>query len=370
MSSVDVMQELRSARPIAPDALRLRVETLAAESTAATRPAARRSRSWLPQRRLLVAVPLAASLAVAAAAGVGLQDGLRSPRVEAIDYRDGTRTSALGEDSAPADAYGGASPEQTGALGDGTNQAKAAAGAPPATTGTVAPGPATDRAQRFYAQLTIQVEDTDALAEATKRAQDSVRALGGHIVTVSYASSTEGTASLTLRVPTGKVQDAIGQLTGLGTILSQQVQIDDLQAQLDVTGKRIETLVGQIAAITSRLKTDTLDSETRATLEARRSRLQTELRSLRQTSTSINAEARMATIQLQLVTDQESLVAPPVPSRFDRALDRTVDILAWEALAVLYLAVIAAPIAVALLALWFGRKAVRRRGDDHVLASN
>ncbi len=368
MSSVDVIQELRAARPTASDVLRLQVESLA-ETTAAGRTTT--PRGWFSRRRLLVAMPLAASLALAAAAGIGLNDGWRSAPLQTAtaDFRQGERTAEPTE--LPTNAYGqplvgsdgGA---ETGATADqAAAQSKAGAAA-----GGAAPDATPGRAQRYSASLTIQVADTDALAAATKRAQDTARTLGGYIVSVQYATGTEGTASLTLKVPTAKVQEAIGQLTGLGKILGQQVQIDDLQVPLDQTVQRIESLVGQITALTTRLQDGSLDDPTRLTLQSRRSRLQAELRSLRQSRAAINSEARYATLQLQLVTDQESIVTPAVPSRFDRALDRTVDILAWEALAVLYVAVIAAPIAIVLAALWFGRRTVRRRSDDELLASN
>ena len=87
---------------------------------------------------------------------------------------------------------------------------------------------------------------------------------------------------------------------------------------------------------------------------------------MRAQSTQVTGEARFATIQLQLQTEQGSAV-PPVPSRFDRALDEAVRILAWEATAVLYALVIAGPIALVVLAAWLARRLVRRREDERLL---
>ena len=106
----------------------------------------------------------------------------------------------------------------------------------------VHPGPTTGRAQRIGASLTIEVDDTDALSKATQEALQTTRSLGGYVVSVSYATGTDGTASLTLRVPTAKVQDAITRLSSLGTIVAQQVQIDDLQESIDALDKRISGL--------------------------------------------------------------------------------------------------------------------------------
>ena len=53
--------------------------------------------------------------------------------------------------------------------------------------------------------------------QATQRALQVTRSLGGYAVSVSYGSAEEaGTASLVLRVPTAKVQDAIARLSEPG----------------------------------------------------------------------------------------------------------------------------------------------------------
>ena len=72
-----------------------------------------------------------------------------------------------------------------------------------------APVPVTGRAQRYVANLTLSVEDTDALSEATQRALSIARDLGGYVVSVQYATGTEGASSLTLRVPSARAGDAV-----------------------------------------------------------------------------------------------------------------------------------------------------------------
>lgn len=370
MSSADLVHELRAARPTTPEGLRRRVEEIAASSPEPR--AARLAAGWLSRRRVLAVVPVAASLAVASAAGFGLVDGWRSPAAsrEAVTIVEplppATATKTLGDTAVtelPADpAFGTYAPS--------SSEQQRAAGAVGIDGGNSAPGPDAARAQRVFANLTLQVKDTDALSGATQRALDLVRSLGGHVVTVSYATGTEGSAAMTLRVPTGKVQDAITRLSGLGTILQQQVQIDDLQQSLDATSKRIETVRGQIAAITERLRSTTLDDQTRVTLVERRNRLQSELRTLRQSRASLNAEASFATIQLQLLTERSDSIVPVASSGFDRALDRMVEILSWEAIVALTIAAMLAPVALVAGAVWFSLRMLRRRGADQLLASN
>ena len=59
----------------------------------------------------------------------------------------------------------------------------------------------------------------------------------------------------------------------------------------------------------------------------------------------------------------------PVPSRFDTGVDRAVEILAVEAMVVLYALVIVGPLALLALLAWFGRRGLRRRQDEQLLSS-
>lgn len=345
MTSADLITELRAARPTADGALRNRVRTIAA-----TEPARRSQRfahlsRFSPRRFALVAVPATAVVLLGAAGIAGLLDsGSRPQSLDAI------RNSTI-----PA----------PGVVQESAPQLKAGA---PAASDAGAPAPTTGRAQRYSAQLTLSVQDVDALSDATQQALRITRDLGGYLVTVSYATSDTGVSSLTLKVPTANVQDAIVRLSGLGKIESQQVQIDDLQGQVDELTKRETALREQIARLSARLAATDLDAETRATLEARRDAARSELARVRVTRAQVNAEARYATIQLTLQTPQ-SAVVPPVPSRFDNALDRAVEILTLEAMVVLYALVIVGPLALLAVLAWLGRRGLRRRQDEQLLSA-
>ena len=259
---------------------------------------------------------------------------------------------------------------------------KAATGAPSTTrelgpqlksgaataTDAATPAPTTGRAQRYSAQLTLSVKDIDALSSATQQALRITRDLGGYLVTASYATSDTGSSSLTLRVPTANVQQAIVRLSGLGKIEAQQVQIDDLQGQLDELTKRENSLRVQIARLSARLTATDLDAETRATLEARRDAARAELARVRATHTQVTAEARYATIQLGLQTRQSSAI-PAAPSQWHRGLDRAGEILALEAMIALTVLVIVGPLLVLVGLGLLGRHGLRRREDDRILAA-
>ncbi len=228
MNSADLTRELRATRPVAGDALRERVRAIAA-----TQPKRRPSpfARFSPRRLVLVAVPAAAVIVAAVAGVTALVDSEQGQRL--ADTPLASESATVAQDSALAPVE------------------KAAAGGAAATT--TAPAPAQDRAQRYSAQLTIAVKDNDALSKATQSALATARRLGGYVVSVQYATAETGAASMTLRVPTARVQDALVSLSGLGTIEAQQVQIDDLQGQVDELGKREAALRERIARLSARI---------------------------------------------------------------------------------------------------------------------
>ncbi len=338
-SSPDLIRELHASRPAAPAELRMRVREITRE------PATAPSRSWLrfPVRRAaLVGVTAVVALAVVSAGAIGLSrsdTGIEATRDQAV-------TESLEATSPPAGTTDpGAKSAQDSAI-----------------------GPTAGRAQRVSATLTVEVADADAVSRAAQSALDLTRSLGGHVVNASVATGDEGSATLTVRVPVDKVQEAVVQLSSLGRIASQQVTIDDLQEGLDELQRRERSLRSQIALVNARLESESLDAETRAVLEARRRNLRAELRGVRQGIAATTAEARMATIQVTVVTPG-MLGAAPVPSRLDRTLDEALNVLAWEGIVALAIAIVAAPFVLLALAAWLGQRFYRRREDERLLST-
>ena len=225
------------------------------------------------------------------------------------------------------------------------------------------PGPTTGRAQRVTANLTIEVSDTDALSKATQQALQTTRSLGGYVVSVSYATGTDGTSSLTVRVPTSRVQDAITRLSSLGTIVAQQVQIDDLQESIDALGKRIAGLQERIARLTAQIEDPSVDAETRATLDG--AALGRARRAARAAARPRRADGGGAAWprSSSLSSPTSAAAVPGTPSRFDRALDQAVEILAWEATIVLFALVLIGPFVLIGLAVWWGRRTLAAADD-------
>lgn len=338
-SSPDLIHELRASRPTAPAELRARVREIAAEQPAAS-PWAR----WrFPIRRgALIAVPAAAALAFASAGVLGLA---RSDAPTRDSLEGGVPAGDLAQVAPATEAGKSAVPLQ---------------GAADATTGA--------RAQRVSATLTLEVSDSDAVSRAAQEALDLTRSLGGYVVSSSVATGEQGNASLTVRVPVGKVQEAITGLSGLGRIVSQQVTIDDLQQTLDELEQREAKVRSEIARIRARLETEDLDAQTEAVLRSKLQTLRAELPQLRAGISSTEAEARMSTIQLSVVTEGASGAVVP-PSRLDRAVDEALNVLAWEGVIALGMLIVLAPFAVVGLVAWLGHRLYRRHEEDRLLAT-
>src|SRR5580765_656049 len=199
MTSDAILVELRSL-PGAPDSLRERVRSL---------PEPQPRFAWaLPRidvrRALLVAAPAVVALAVGAAALNGVVTGGSKPAPP---------TFARAETGA-----------QTV---HGAFRAKAA---PPATDAQ-ALAPSTTRLNKYNAWLRVRV-DEERLAKATTRAMQIARGYGGYVSSVDMNNPGQhGTASLVLRVPVTKVEDAVLLLGQLGEVTAQRVRIEDLQRQ-------------------------------------------------------------------------------------------------------------------------------------------
>jgi peptidoglycan hydrolase CwlO-like protein len=173
---------------------------------------------------------------------------------------------------------------------------------------------------------------------------------------------------MTLRVPSTNAADAVTRLSSLGTILGQSVQIDDLQESLDSLDRRQQQVRARIAALTAAIDRAETDAE-RARLEEQRAQARAELRELRASRAATAAEARNATVQLDLRTNEDAGATAP-GSRLDRALDKALAVLAWEGVVLLAVAIALAPLALVATAVWATRRTRRRREEERLLAAS
>jgi hypothetical protein len=345
---VRLAAELRASRPVAPVELRDRVSALAGAEPRrpwwAARPPARRA------GLVLVAAALLASLVAAGLTGLDRSGG--KPRaVEHAGQNPVTTTGgAFRSIQAPATA--------PFALSDKAQKT-------PVFGAAVAPTPT--RLQQYDATLRLRVKNVDALSNATKRAMTVTRALGGYVASVGYSTRAgrRGGATLVLRVPIASVQDALQELTSLGTILGQQTGILDVTKRAAREDRQIAKLQMELSKIEAELASGSVSAARRAQLERRAAHDRLALTTLRAKHKRLLRSARLARIVLTLTTPAKQAAA--APGRIGRTLHDAGSVLVRELEILLYALVVVGPLfALGGIGVALGR-AQRRRSDRRLL---
>ena len=343
-----LLGELRGATLHAPESLRAWI--------AAPAPARRRVAAPRPSRRLaLVVVSAALGLAVLAAVvhGVTGSGGGAS--------RQGT--VAFAGVSAPK-ATATVPSEQP--LRAGTTHAGAGA----ITSGTPSVG-GSGRLQHTDASIEIQVPDVDRLSHATSAATRIATSLGGYAQSVVYRTPEGGGGAsyLELRVPAHNVQRALARLAQLGTLLSQQISVEDLQHRFEVQAEEIAQLRRRIAALQQALRDPALPDAQRVLLRIRlaesRRALSQRLNARKGTVTA----GTTASVSLVLATKKAIVPVAHPRGRLGRMVHSAVGFLALEATIALYALIVVGPLALLAAFAWGLARARRRREERRLLAA-
>jgi hypothetical protein len=323
MSQRDLVAELRAARIQVPSEVRERVRAIAAEAGAPSRPRRFRSR-----RSLVLLFPVAAALVGAVV--LTRHGGSENDR---LAQRGAIATVPFRAESAPSAAV------------------------PAPSAKAFAPAPSSTRVQRYGATIGLQVASPNAVSNAVKRALAITAALGGHPTSVHASSADKaGAADLVLRIPRRHVQEAVTRLSQLGTITSEQVDVQDLQAGLDATSRRIARLQRQLATLRAEPQTPERDRAI-ATITAQVERLQ------RGQAATIRA-AQLATVRLHVAT-------PPAvqPAHHGHGPLHGIGTAAyWTAIGGAYALAFGIPLIALALLVWLIVRTVRRRRVDALLS--
>lgn len=326
MSQRDLAAELRAARIEVPAEVRERVRAIAARDET---PAARR-RFWRP-RSLVVLVPIAAAVAGA----IVLTQTRNAPQPPGLAARSAVQ-------AAPAPA---------------PNVQHGAATASPPARGLIPSAPSSTRVQQWSAAIGLRVSSPGAVSNAVKDALRITASLGGHPTSVHASSEGKnGAADLVLRIPRVHVQEAVTRLSQLGTITSEQADVQDLQAGLDATARRIALLQRRLAALRAEPQTPERD-RTIAALTANVERLQ------RQSAATLR-RARFATVALHVATPP-----PAQPVHHGHGPLHGIAVGAyWTGIGALYALAFGIPVALLALLVVLVVRTVRRRRVDALLS--
>jgi hypothetical protein len=348
-----VIYELQASRPAPPEALRGRIEALAATESA--RQPTLLERLSL-RRALLVLAPAVVVVAMGAAVVQGIVTA--TTKSDAPPFADPRAIPAVNNelrDAAPGRFEEGA-PLAQGAEGSDTRGARA-----PLET---SPG----RTQDYYADLRVRVADLDDLSERTKDALRLTQRYGGYVFSTNYRNprSGDGNATLELRIPIGRVQDALVAFSQLGTIVSQSVSIRDLQGQIDSWTRDIRRLRDRMATLRASLLDPNLRTVERARFVSQLAQARARLASLEQQRRVLERQGRFAKISLALTT-QKPAAKEETPGRIERAFDDAGSVLAKEVAFGLYALIVASPLLLLAALAIAGARVGRRRADQRLL---
>jgi uncharacterized protein DUF4349 len=329
VSQRDLTAELRGARITAPSELRERVRLIAAADTTPTR-----RFTW--RRALVVALPVAAAVAAS------------------IVFTRPGEHQAGGTVTTMQVGHG----EVRGAL----PQAGKAIGAPTASDAAggaakLAVPSAPNRVQVYGAYLALRLSSATAVSDGVKSALRITSSLGGYPASVHASSEAKvASADLVLKIPRAHVQEAITRLSALGTITGEQVDIQDKQAALNATDRKIARLQKQLSELRAQTPTTTTAKRIVA-LEAQIARLQRDEATTRRT-------AHYATVQLHLTSAKAV-----VPHKQGHGpLHGVVVALTWLGIGAVYALAIGTPLVVLALLVWLAARVIRRRREDALLS--
>jgi len=314
MSQPDLARTLREARPVAPAELRERVRLVAAQSS----PSRPQLVTW--RRSLVVVVVVGAAVA---AGVIATRPSHRAAQRHLIELAP-----------APAISHGSA-----------------------ASARAAVPAPSPSRVQRYSASLDLRVPTPAAVSSDTRRAIAIADSLGGYLAYVNVnAGGKTGYAEIRLRIPKVHVQEAVRQLSTLGRVIGENVQVQDLTAGVNVTDRLIARLQNRLAALRVQTQTTVVQREI-AAITNQIERLQ------RGRATTVRT-AHDATVEVSLSTP------PPTPAKHHHPgpLHGLGVAFRWIGIGAVYALAVGAPFLALAALIWLGVRALRRRREDALLS--
>jgi len=225
------------------------------------------------------------------------------------------------------------------------------------------------RLTEVHASLRLRVRNVDGLSKATARAMRITRGLGGFVQSVDYGtpSGGNGDAYLTVRIPVGKVQQALTRFTALGSLLSQHLSIRDLQNQANAQVLRILQLRQLAAQLRAKLQGQ-LTPEERVAVQARLDAVRGQLRAKTGQHAGTLRQGRLSTFELELTTRKGAAAAPSHPGPIERAARHAFSALSKTIAGLLFALIVLSPLLVLAAVVLWGARFRRRRVEQRLLA--
>jgi hypothetical protein len=351
-----LVRELRADAPVAPAALHLRVRALEEQPV--------RRRWALPRRR--TALALAFVLAIAAVgAGLALSGG---GQTSSDDASPPPREIEAVPSPAPTAADDGeeAQPGASEPLSKDTVRTYASRRAAGPATGEL---PAVEgRATDLSLWMEIRLPGADELSAASAEAVGITRELGGWVAASDIdTEGDEGSAELALRVPVGRVEDAVVRLGALGTVTGQRVATADLQAGIDRRAAAIERLERAIRFLELRLESGTLTPEQELRTRFRIERNENRIEDLRRATLADRREAATSELALVLHTREAAVAQNEDEGGAAGAAGDALRFLAAAGTIALFLVIVLSPVVLLVVLLWLAFRSRSRRVEARLL---
>jgi Domain of unknown function (DUF4349) len=347
----ELVRDLRALPTAAPVELREQVRGLGEPGHAPT--AWDRLRSVSLRRSLLVLAPACVLGVVVAAVIHGiLSSGTHRETLTSVQpgraLKGGTERGASGADRTPP-VFGQATTKSPLDLG--------------------LPGPTPGRYQDYEAWMTVRVQDLSDLTDQTNEAMRIVGSYGGYVASVEQSTTAgqPGEADLVLRVPVTHVQDALMQLSRLGTVAERHLSIRDLNRLVQQQRARILQLKLFIARATEALQ-GSLPADVRLRLQLQLDEARRNLTRATNAGKATLRAASLSRISLTLVTQKAGVVKKHSEGRIERAARDAASFLGAAGAVVLFLLIVLSPVFVLVaLGIW-GARVYRTRMERRLLA--
>jgi hypothetical protein len=163
-------------------------------------------------------------------------------------------------------------------------------------------------------QKIIRRADTSLLVKDVNRAADQVRAIastaGGSVthesLSTSRGESSDLSGSITISVPSDKLDDTMKRLAELGEVVSRTTSSDDVTAQYVDTESRLATMRASVDRVRA-LMAQATKIEDIVALESELSRRQADLESLEAQLRALKDQVAQSPISVQLSADRSDL---------------------------------------------------------------
>ena len=231
-----------------------------------------------------------------------------------------------------------------------------------------APLPTRGRATDVALWMEVRLPGADELSDAAGEAMAITRGLGGWVAASDIdTEGTEGRAALALRVPVGRVEDAVVRLGALGTVTGERVETIDLQTGIDHRNGRIERLEREIGVLELRLESGTLTPEEELRVKIQIERRENAIDDLRRAIRADRREAATSELALVLHTREAAAKQEKDETGAAGAAREALDFLAAAGTIALFLFIILSPVVLLLVLLWLAFRARSRRVEARLL---